>query len=213
MANTGTTKLKKIVSRALEIREKAGFTTETISRKRYNMPYIPDAVKQAAKELKTGETKPAKRTKRSAKTQALKRKKNKNITEKTNRKRIISKSTIIRNNKVRKAVNSKGGAKVVDKSIKVSAKQAIEDIKHLYRDLTPMEANMLYSNFKDTEIVDFDFEGLKANIFEKLFDKSYIDYDVHKSTYNLTDFGRKFIKAVKARIETLKGLKYGYNLF
>ncbi|HLP06075.1 MAG TPA: hypothetical protein VK152_11670 [Paludibacter sp.] len=51
--NKGTTKIKAIASRALEIREGAGFTTEIISRRRYNMPYIPDAVKQAAKELKT----------------------------------------------------------------------------------------------------------------------------------------------------------------
>jgi hypothetical protein len=49
------TKLKKIVDRALSIREKAGYKTETITRKRYNMPYIPDAIKQAAKELKSAE--------------------------------------------------------------------------------------------------------------------------------------------------------------
>lgn len=54
-------KLKKIVDRALVIREKAGFKTETITRKRYNMPFIPDAIKQAAKELKSSTAAPAKK--------------------------------------------------------------------------------------------------------------------------------------------------------
>ena len=52
MSNKGTTKIKAISRRALEIREKAGFTTETIVKKRYRMVYVPDAIKQAAKELK-----------------------------------------------------------------------------------------------------------------------------------------------------------------
>ena len=56
------TKLKKIVDRALSIREKAGFKTETITRKRYNMPYIPEAIKLAAKELKSSTPAPAKKT-------------------------------------------------------------------------------------------------------------------------------------------------------
>lgn len=51
--NKGTTKIKAISRRALEIREKAGFTTETIVKKRYKMAYVPDAIKRAAKELKT----------------------------------------------------------------------------------------------------------------------------------------------------------------
>lgn len=58
--NKGTTKIKAIAKRALEIREKAGFTTETITKKRYNVAYIPDAIKQAAKELKSGKAVPAK---------------------------------------------------------------------------------------------------------------------------------------------------------
>ncbi len=73
MANIGTQKIKKIAARALEIREKAGYTTEIINKKRYNMPYIPDAVKRAAKELKTPGTAPAKRTKRTVKTAGLKK--------------------------------------------------------------------------------------------------------------------------------------------
>lgn len=53
MANKGTTKIKAIAKRALEIREKGGFKTETITKKRYNVAYIPDAIKQAAEELKS----------------------------------------------------------------------------------------------------------------------------------------------------------------
>src|SRR5574344_860961 len=68
--NKGTTKIKAIAKRALEIREKGGFKTETITKKRYNVAYIPDAIKQAAKELKTPGT--AKRTKRVVKTSAFK---------------------------------------------------------------------------------------------------------------------------------------------
>lgn len=51
----GTAKIKAISKRALEIREKGGFTTETIVKKHYKVAYIPDAIKQAAKELKTRE--------------------------------------------------------------------------------------------------------------------------------------------------------------
>lgn len=61
MNNKGTTKIKAISRRALEIREKAGFTTETIVKKRYRMAYVPDAIKQAAKELKTPGTEPLRR--------------------------------------------------------------------------------------------------------------------------------------------------------
>lgn len=53
MSGKGTVKIKAISKRALEIREQGGFTTETIVKKRYKVAYIPDAVKQAAKELKT----------------------------------------------------------------------------------------------------------------------------------------------------------------
>lgn len=67
--NKGTNKIKAISRRALEIREKAGFTTETIVKKRYRMAYVPDAIKQAAKELKTPGT--AKRTKRVVKTKSI----------------------------------------------------------------------------------------------------------------------------------------------
>lgn len=65
-------KLKKIIDRALSIREKAGFTTETITKKRYKMAYIPDAIKQAAKELKS--TEKPKRTKRVVKTKSFTKK-------------------------------------------------------------------------------------------------------------------------------------------
>lgn len=71
--NTGTKKIKKIAARALEIREKAGYRTERIEKRHYNMPYIPDAIKKAAKELKTTGTAPAKRTKRTVKTAGLKK--------------------------------------------------------------------------------------------------------------------------------------------
>jgi hypothetical protein len=50
--NKGATKIKAIAKRALEIREKGGFKTETITKKHYNMPYIPNAIKQAAEELR-----------------------------------------------------------------------------------------------------------------------------------------------------------------
>ncbi len=71
--NKGTTKIKAISTRALKIREDAGFKTETITRKRYNMPFIPDAIKQAAKELKSSTPAPAKkRSTRIVKTARLK---------------------------------------------------------------------------------------------------------------------------------------------
>jgi hypothetical protein len=57
-------KLKAITKRALEIREKGGFKTEIIEKKRYNVAYIPTAIKQAAKELKKEVPAKVKRTTR-----------------------------------------------------------------------------------------------------------------------------------------------------
>ena len=67
-------KLKAITKRALEIREKGGFKIETIEKKRYNVAYIPTAIKQAAKELKKEAPAKLKRTTRKVAVSKIKKK-------------------------------------------------------------------------------------------------------------------------------------------
>lgn len=87
-------KLKSIVNRALAIREKAGFTTETIVKKRYKMAYIPDAIKQAATELNSKE-KP-KRTKRVVKTKKLANKVAQVVVPAKRTRRVVSAKALIK---------------------------------------------------------------------------------------------------------------------
>lgn len=106
------TKLKTIVTRALSIREKAGFTTETITRKRYKMAYIPDAIKQAAKELKSVE-KP-KRTTRVVKTKGITKKAAVVVAPVKRTKRIVNTKGLVK----RKAKYGIDTLKAIEKKIR-----------------------------------------------------------------------------------------------
>lgn len=104
--------------------------------------------------------------------------------------------------------------KVVNKKVSVSIQTAIKDVLTLkkYSDLKPMEAQILYSLKKNASKLDFEENSLISSIASSLTKKDYF-YDFMGKRGRYTQKGREFIKSVDARIETLKGKKYGYTLF
>ncbi len=204
--NKGTAKIKAISTRALVIREKAGFTTETITKKRYKMAYIPDAIKRAAKEMKVTE-----------KPKAAKEKPKEKV-----KKRTVKTKQLARRKVKRTGTNSKSGAKVVDKKISVSVQKAIEDVLTLdkYSSIKPLAGGLIYNKFNKQKEVEVSTGEMAYPIFEKLEKIDFLEdiqrvslYRKDTVTYCLSEKGKQFIRAVKGRIETLKGKKYGYNLF
>jgi len=127
-----------------------------------------------------------------------------------------------------------GGEIDPHKEVSASVKSAIEDLLETYRyqDLTSMEATMLYNKFKNYEELpnaegkvgrneygeeeysaEIKEDGLESKIFEKLDDLDYVSYDKYYDVAIISQQGLAFIDAVRARIETRKGVKQGYDLF
>jgi hypothetical protein len=108
---------------------------------------------------------------------------------------------------------------VVNKSISASVPDAIKDVLTLskYGDLTAKLAFTLYNDFSKGNTVNVDEDTSQyEKLIDKLFRLDFIDLDVNylnADRYFLTERGKAFIHAVDGRIETLKGKKYGYDLF
>ncbi len=110
--------------------------------------------------------------------------------------------------------------KQVESNISDLLTQAITDVIALhparkYGDLDLAEAKMLY-DLKDKEIgrVYGEPTTAKESVYDLLDNMDYIqDYDSEDGFYKLTEKGKEFIAAVNARIDTLKGVESGTDLF
>ena len=118
-----------------------------------------------------------------------------------------------------------------NKNVSASKASAIKDlIAENYSDLKEMEAGVL-ANLDGTELVDdlldyvnwnratqkggkFKAKGLKGSAILKLAEKGYIEEpSFTDDNITLTDKGKKFQEALKARQETRKAIKEGTDLF
>jgi antirestriction protein ArdC len=105
-------------------------------------------------------------------------------------------------------------AKIADKTVKTSVSEAIKDVLTLskYKGLTAIPAGLIFRKFKEeTKVKISELSEFDRAFLEKLFDLKMVDYD--SNYWSINDFGIEFIKAVKGRIESLKGKKYGNTLF
>lgn len=96
---------------------------------------------------------------------------------------------------------------------------AIQDVisLHKYGNLDLAEAKILYTlNSKILNEDDnwyYDSITQKDEIQKELYNMNYITDDTEDGKYDLSEFGKDFIKAVNARVETLKSVKQGIDLF
>lgn len=131
-----------------------------------------------------------------------------------------------RSDKDRRKKLAKGGEIEPHKEVSASIKSAISDVITVssYSDLKPMEAQILYSNFKETTLNqdnenskflrDIEEKKMLKSIVEKLVEKQYLDdYNSYYEEYVLTNKGSNFINAVNTRIETRQLVKMGSDLF
>lgn len=99
--------------------------------------------------------------------------------------------------------------KEVSASKSVAQKEVAE--KH---GLKPMEASILHSlKDKDVNKEYREAEGLKKAMYEKLYEKGFIEYADEGLDYQISEKGNDFIEAVDARHETRKNVKAGTDLF
>jgi hypothetical protein len=122
----------------------------------------------------------------------------------TVKKKVVSKPDF-----VRKTVN-----------VKATQKQALEDVFKLskYKKVSKMLGGMTYSKWKDdlNKKVYFDTLGeMQSTIFEKeeyvLFESNESDYTLEY--YKLNSYGKDFVNAVNGRLQSLKQIKSGSDLF
>lgn len=111
-------------------------------------------------------------------------------------------------------------AKVLDKTIKATANQAVSDLMELpkYKKIGAIVGTIIFKAFKDdiqNPITLSDFETFKLAMFQKAQENDLVEVDYKGSNeiFTLTDFGREFVAAVKGRLNTLHGKKYMNPLF
>lgn len=121
-----------------------------------------------------------------------------------------------------------GGTITPHKKVKANQAIAISEVVWGYKlpdgtrpfkDLGPMEAGMLY-NLRDKDL-NFEMshaEGLREQIYKKLEDKDYIEWEYEQGTsidkiYSFSDKAKDFINRVSNRLETRKSVKAGLDLF
>lgn len=111
-------------------------------------------------------------------------------------------------------------AKVLDKTVKATAQQAVTDLMQLpkYKKIGAMVGTIIFKEFKDDTqkaVSLSDTETFKLTMFKKAESVELVEsnYKMYEETFTLTDFGREFINAVKGRLNTLHGKKYMNPLF
>lgn len=116
-----------------------------------------------------------------------------------------------------------GGTITPHPFVSASKKEAINDLltkTKKYEDLSDMEANILYNQFKEEDkiVEKLDVSDWIYDMLEKLLDKGYLQWDEENDSagnwrYALDEKGKQFINAVNHRYETRYGVKKGYDLF
>lgn len=77
--------------------------------------------------------------------------------------------------------------------------------------ITPMLAQMLYSDFKDGGSVKYnDLGEMKQKMYEKI---EYFLLDFDGEAYSINEWGQDLIDAIKGRLHTLRNKKAGTDLF
>lgn len=112
--------------------------------------------------------------------------------------------------------------------VSASASSSIKDVLGIkdFKDLTEIEASLLYSKWKNdiSEGVYFsmDKDEFNTKFIESLENKNYVEinydapnynYFTYSNEYNLTEKGKRFVSSVMARYLTRLGLKNGTDLF
>lgn len=105
-----------------------------------------------------------------------------------------------------------------DKTKKASIQAAIKDVLSLakYKDVTPMLAQMLYSDFKDKSKVVYDeLSEMKRTIYDKANERGYLEYDIEAGEhyYFKNQPVEELIRSINGRIQTLRSKKQGNDMF
>ena len=136
--------------------------------------------------------------------------------KKTQVKKPLAKIVAPKTKAKKKSTGRADKPKVVNKSVSVSLNTAIADVLKLkkYSKVTPMEAAILYNSVKNKNF-EWVEDGLRGAMLKSLEKKNYIYESFTKTAgaFKITAIGIDLFKAIRARLETLKGMKYGYNLF
>lgn len=105
-----------------------------------------------------------------------------------------------------------------DKSKKASIQAAIKDVLTIskFKDVTPMLAQMLYSDFKDKRKVEYDeLSSMKQAIYNKANEKGFLEYEIESGVhyYYKNQPVEDLIRSINGRLQTLKAKKQGNDMF
>jgi antirestriction protein ArdC len=101
-----------------------------------------------------------------------------------------------------------------DKSKKASIQAAVKDVLSLpkYKGISPMLAQMIFSDFKEKDLLHFDEVGaMKQKMYEKAEEKGLLEFT--DDWYLLTTESMHLIDAINGRLRTLKAKKQGNDMF
>lgn len=105
-----------------------------------------------------------------------------------------------------------------DKSKKASVQAAIKDVLTVskYKDVSPMLAQMLYSDFKSSDKVLYDDLGkMKQTMYDKANENGYLEYEIKDGEhyYFKNDPVQELINSINGRLQTLRSKKQGNDMF
>lgn len=105
-----------------------------------------------------------------------------------------------------------------DKTKKASVQAAIKDVLTVdkYKDVSPMLAQMLYSDFKENEKVVYDDLGkMKQTMYDKANEKGYLEYEIKSGEhfYFRNKPVEDLINSINGRLQTLRSKKQGNDMF
>jgi antirestriction protein ArdC len=105
-----------------------------------------------------------------------------------------------------------------DKTKKASIQAAIKDVLTIakYKDISPMLAQMLYSDFKENEKVVYDDLGkMKQTMYDKANENGYLEYEIRSGEHFYFRNGpvEDLINSINGRLQTLRSKKQGNDMF
>ena len=116
---------------------------------------------------------------------------------------------------IKTRIMSNGKIITPNKSVKTGINITIEEIRILPKfDIKKGCAQFLFRQYKDTDVVKYPpKEGVPLFFLDKLEYADLVEYDNFTDSYYITKEGSHFIVAVKARLQTRRGVKSGTDLF